>query len=176
MVIFHAVQKLLNTSRLKPALYISKPSEGQMMHSWYAMLISTGFTGKLLVMYVHEPSLMVILCKGKTIQGTWEQFKERLPALMRRLNFPEPTITKEMLFLDEYVVSKTNSKAMLAFMNQMVVNLEIHSRSAATYEAIPLDWMEDIMMDYLYGGSYSNERYSTPLKYWEKIVKGIARR
>ena len=172
MLIIHAVQKLLNTSRLKAALHISVPSDGQLMHSWYAMLIGTGFTGKLLVMYVHEPSLMLVLCRGKTIQGTWEQFRERLPALMRRSNFPPSVINKEIPFLDGYVVSKTNSKAMLAFMNQMVLNLEIHCRQSAAYDSIPLDWLEDFMMENLYGGSYSAEGYSTPKNYWQKLLKG----
>jgi hypothetical protein len=66
MIIFHAVQKLLNTSRIKPVLFVSHPNEGQQLHSWYARLLSTGLPGKLLVIYVHEPSLMTIVCKGKS--------------------------------------------------------------------------------------------------------------
>ncbi len=34
MVIIHAVQKLLNTSRLKPSLFVSQPLEGEELHSW----------------------------------------------------------------------------------------------------------------------------------------------
>ncbi len=49
MIIIHAVQKLLNISRIKPALFVSEPTEGQHLHSWYARIISTGFPGKLLV-------------------------------------------------------------------------------------------------------------------------------
>jgi hypothetical protein len=41
MIIIHGVQKLLNTSRLKPALYISEASENQHLHSWYARLLAT---------------------------------------------------------------------------------------------------------------------------------------
>ena len=69
-IIIHAVQKLLNTSRLKAAQYVSEGAKDQLLHRWYARLVSTGFPGKLLVMYVHEPSLLTVVCRGKTIGGT----------------------------------------------------------------------------------------------------------
>ena len=87
MIIVHAVQKLLNISRLKPVLFLSKPSEQQELHSWYAKLISTSFRGKLFVMYVHEPSLIVVLTKGKTISNTLPEFYNRLEALLKRNHF-----------------------------------------------------------------------------------------
>ena len=46
-IIIHAVQKLLNTSRVKADLFITKPSDSQEMHSWYAKLVPTSFQGKL---------------------------------------------------------------------------------------------------------------------------------
>ncbi|WP_394370764.1 DUF6933 domain-containing protein [Chitinophaga rhizophila] len=91
-IIIHAVQKLLNTSRLEAVQYISEPDQGQLLHSWYARLIRTGFSGKLLVMYVHEPSLLLVICKGKTIGKTWNEFVRRLPALMQRIGFSEHLI------------------------------------------------------------------------------------
>src|SRR6516162_11094175 len=96
MIIIHSVQKLLNTSRLKAFLYISQPDKDQLLHSWYAGLVATGYTGKLLVQYVHEPSLMAVICKGKTISGTWDQFKDRLEGLLRRFEFPQAFIEGEM--------------------------------------------------------------------------------
>jgi hypothetical protein len=114
MIIIHAVQKLLNTSKQKPALFVSEASVNQHLHSWYAKLLSTGFAGKLLVMYVHEPSLLTVLTKGKTINSTLPQFYARLPQLLARTNFKPEFISTEMkLVKDGYVVSKTNSKSML---------------------------------------------------------------
>src|SRR5678815_1211602 len=101
MIIIHAVQKLLNTGKLKPALFVSQPSEGQELHSWYAKLLSTGFPGKLIVMYVHEPSLLTVLTKGKTINATISQFHERLHQLMQRINFKPAFIETEMAIVKE---------------------------------------------------------------------------
>jgi hypothetical protein len=119
MIILHAVQKLLKTSRLKPALYLSAPTEGQQLHSWYVKLASAGFPGKLLTMYVHEPSLLTVLTKGRSIKTTLPQFYERLPQLLQRHGFRQDFIGHEMQLVTEgYVVSKTNSKSMLGFMNE----------------------------------------------------------
>jgi hypothetical protein len=87
MIIIHCVKKLLNTDKVKPVLYIPEPSAGQQMHSWYAKLLSTGFAGKFLVMYVHEPSLLTVLTKGKTINSTITQFRDQLQKLLWRLKF-----------------------------------------------------------------------------------------
>lgn len=166
-IIIHSVQKLLNTSRLKAVHYISHPGEEQVLHYWYARLVSTGFPGKLLVMYVHEPSLLTVVCSGKTIQGTWESFCKRLLALLERFEFPLTFIQSEMAQMDSYKVAKTNSKSMLAYMNQMVVLLEIGCESYAAYESILQDEMENNMMKYLYSTGNKNAPYTTPEDYWK---------
>ncbi|RNI40184.1 hypothetical protein EFY79_02495 [Hanamia caeni] len=92
MIILHAVQKPLNTSRLPPVMYISAPSENQHMHSWYAKLLSTGFAGKQLVMYVHDPSLLLVLAPGKSINTTLPSFYQHLPLLLARNKFKKEFI------------------------------------------------------------------------------------
>jgi hypothetical protein len=82
-----------------------------MLHSWYCTLLATGFTGKLMVMYVHEPSLLTIICRGKTINGTWEEFRRRLPLLLKKYDFQSSFIEFETGLANGYVVSKTNSRS-----------------------------------------------------------------
>jgi hypothetical protein len=171
MIIIHAVQKLLNTSKLKTSLYVTQAASGQLMHSWYARLVASSFTGKLLVMYVHQPSLLTIVCPGKTVKGTWPQFIERLPALLKRFDFPAEFIEAEMKEINGYVVAKTNSKSMLAHMNQIVWNLEYHCARYATYESIDLNFLEDLVMGYLYTGQKANT-YTTAKKYWQEVLHG----
>lgn len=168
MLIIHAVQKLLNTSRLKAALYVTQPAEGQLMHSWYARLLASSFTGKLFVMYVHEPSLLTVICRGKTINGTWPEFLLRLPELMKRFDFPPHFIEAEMKGANGYIVAKTNSKSMLAHMNQMVFQLEYDCLKFSSYETISLDYLEDRMMDNFYRSGKKENPYTTPLKFWKQ--------
>jgi hypothetical protein len=171
-VIIHAVQKLLNTSRLEAVQYISEPDQGQLLHSWYARLIRTGFAGKLLIMYVHEPSLLTVICKGKTIGKTWDEFVERLPALLRRIDFSEDLIQSEMSLVDHYVVAKTNSKAMLGHMNDMVVMLEYQCERYPSYESISQEELENNMTKYLYGTRNKGSRFITSVDYWKDFLAG----
>lgn len=167
MLIFHSTQKLLNTSRITASLYISQATEGQMLHSWYCTLLPTGFPGKLMVMYVHEPSLLTIICRGKTINGTWEEFRHRLPLLLKKFNFKPSFIELETGLSNEYVISKTNSRSMLAYVNQMKINLEIHCSSIDSYDNISQDRLEESMMTYLYQISNKSSRYRTAIEFWK---------
>jgi hypothetical protein len=170
MFIIHSVQKLLNTSRLEASIYISQPNAGQHLHSWYARLLATSFRGKMLVMYVHEPSLMAVICKGKTIQGTWASFLNRLGLLLQRYQFPEAFIHNELSQVEGYTVSRTNSRSLLAFMNQMAFELEYECRRAGEYDAIPIDDLEDRMMDRIYQFGKRSHDYRTPLQYWQQEI------
>jgi hypothetical protein len=126
-----------------------------------------GFPGKMFVMYVHEPSLLTVICRGKTIKGTWPEFQTRLQWLMERHDFPAAFIETEINDMNGYIVSKTKSKSMLAFMNQMVLQLEYDCTRYSSYETISQDYMENNMMDYLYQSGIKSKPYTTPKQYWE---------
>ncbi len=170
MIIVHAVQKLLNISRLKPALFISEPPQGQQLHAWYAKLISTGFAGKLLVMYVHHPSLLVVLTQGKTVTRTIPAFCNRLEALLKRNNFKADFIEREMQLVKEgYVISKTNSKSMLASMNAITFNIEARGFDFESYEAIDISSIEDSYLDYLTQDRSKPVGYRFTRDFWKDI-------
>ncbi len=172
MIIIHAVQKLLNISRLKASLFISQPSEQQEIHSWYAKLISTSFRGKLMVMYVHQPSLLVVLTKGKTITGTLPEFSDRLEALLNRNHFKAGFINKEIALVKQgYVISKTNSKSVLASMNAITQNIEWRCSTFENYESIPVDEMEDTFMQWLSYDSARPYKFRCTVDYWKE--KGL---
>ncbi|MBO9202660.1 hypothetical protein J7I42_20395 [Niastella sp. MAH-29] len=152
---------------MKSPFYISAPTVGQMLHSWYCSLLATGFTGKLMLMYVHEPSLLTIICRGKTINGTWEEFKHRLPQLLKRYNFQPAFIELETALANEFVVSKTNSRSMLAHINQMKLSLQIHCSNFDSYANISQDLLEEFGMKYLYGIEGKSNSYRTAIQYWK---------
>ncbi|HEY4289184.1 MAG TPA: hypothetical protein VGN00_18915 [Puia sp.] len=170
MLIIHSVQKLLNTSRVQASLFISQPDSGQHLHSWYARLLATGYPGKMFVMYVHEPSMMAVICKGKTIQGTWETFRKRLELLLRKYQFPEAFIHSELSQAEGYTVSKTNSRSILGFMNQMAFEIEVHCQMTQRYDAISIDDLEGRMIDRIYQFGKRFHDYRTPLQYWEQEI------
>jgi Domain of unknown function (DUF6933) len=171
MIIVHAVQKLLNTSGLKPPMYVSAASEGQQLHSWYAKLLATGFPGKLLVMYVHHPSLLLVLTRGKSLKTTLPSFFGRLPQLLQRNSFKKEFIEQEMQLVQEgYIISRTNSRSMLASMNAITVNIEASCRDSPLYELINLDETEDNYLDWLTLDAASGN-YLRTRDYW--IERGV---
>jgi len=171
-IIIHAVKKLLNTSGLKAGLFITRPSEKQELHSWYAKLIPTTFTGKLLVMYVHEPSLVIVLTKGKTINGTLPEFYTRLEALLKRNCFEPGFIKKEIELAKEgHVISKTNNKSILASMNAITENIKYSCFTFQSYEAINLDAIEDSYMDWMTYDASRPHKYRCTSDYWKE--KGV---
>lgn len=167
MLHFHATQKLLNTSRIKPVLYVSEPSPDQRLHNWYAGLCGSGFPGKMLLLYIHEPSLLTVVVKGKTIASTIDNFRKQLEQLLYRQEFPKTFIEKEMQYGADYIVSKTSNKSMLSHINQMVLQVTTYNLRYASYDDIDTIVHEDILMDWLYK-SKGQKDYRTPLKYWMK--------
>jgi hypothetical protein len=169
MIIIHAVQKLLNISRLRPALFISEPSAGQELHSWYAKLVSSTFKGKMLVMYVHQPSLLLVLTRGKSLPATVNEFYSRLDALLHRQNFAPPFIDREMLMTREgYIISKTNSKSMLGSMNAITENIEYRCSTYGSYDFIDLDSIENSFMHWLVFDKSKPDNFRRTSDYWKE--------
>ena len=67
-----------------------------------------------------------------------------------------------------YVVAKTNSKSILAHMNQMILQLNYDCTQFASYETISLDYLEDRMMDNFYQTGNKEKPYTTPKEYWQR--------
>lgn len=171
-IIIHVVQKLLNTSRVKASLFVSQPSANQEMHSWYAKLISTSFKGKLMVMYVHEQSLLLILTKGKTINGTLPEFYLRLEALLKRNHFPSGFIKNEIVLAREgFVISKTSNKSVLASMNAITYNIEWSFSRFLSYDLIELDSIEDSYLNWLTHDPGKPNNFRRTSDYWKE--KGL---
>lgn len=122
----------------------------------------------MLVAYFHEPSLLTIVCRGKTIKGTWDEFTQRLPALLQRSGFDTAFISRETTLTNEYVVSKTNSRSMLAYMREMKLQLEFMCSKFNRYEDIDLASMENTMMQWPYKDPAKRSGYTTPIKYWKE--------
>jgi len=172
MIIIHAVQKLLNISKLKPALFISEPSTLQDLHPWYAKLLSSTYRGKMLVMYVHQPSLFIIVTKGKTVTSTVNEFHVRLEAFLHRQGFDTDFIKKEMRLVKEgYIISKTNSRSMLGSMNAIGENVEHMCYTFRSYEAIDFDYIEDSFMDWLVTDKTRPYYFRRTSDYWKE--KGL---
>lgn len=169
MLHFQATKKLLNTSRIDSLLYLSEPSADQHLHNWYVVLCGSGFQGKLLLLYVHEPSLLTVVVKGRTIFSTIDNFRNQLKQLLLRHEFPQAFIEKEISYTDEYIIGKTSNKSMLAHINQMILQVTTFNLRYAGYDEIDTIIHEDIFMDWFYK-TKGQKGYQTALIYWRKLL------
>jgi hypothetical protein len=164
MIIIHAVQKLFNTSKMEGKLYVSEPSDGQWMHSWYARLLASGFQGKALVIYVHDPSQLAVICTGRTIKSTWPEFQTRMRNLLTRWHFQKEFIERELCLANGYVMAKTNSKSMLGYINTLTYHIQAHCQRFTDFNDLPIDYIENTCMTHPYK---LNKKLTAAHKYWE---------
>ena len=173
MLIIHATQKLLNTAGLPAIAYVTKPGDGQLLHSWYATTFSSSFPGKMMTVYIHEPSMIAVVCKGKTIRHTWPQFLQRLPMLLQRCGFPAAILESELLMCSDFVVAKTSNRSMLGYMNQVIFDLEHNCRRFASWEEISETWLQNIVLNSLFGTKEPKRKYFSPLDYWKEELANL---
>jgi len=175
MIHLHCTKKLLNTSRLEGPLLITEKDVSQLMHDWYVTLSGSGFAGKFFVVYCHQPSLLTILVPGKSIKKSFDEFKIRLLNLLTRFEFPKYFINLEMKLTEEFVVGKTNSRSMLAYLNEINYHNEWRFKKFSSYDTIDLIEVENMIMSMLY--SVKGEKdYKTPTEYWENELNIILKK
>ena len=117
--------------------------------------------------FIHEPSLLTVMVKGKTIVSTIDNFRNQLVQLLYRHNFPKAFIEKEMLYTGDYIIGKTSNKSMLAHINQMILQVTTYNLRYADYDEIDTSVHKDIFMEWIYK-SKGQKDYRTPLSYWMK--------
>jgi hypothetical protein len=131
---------------------------------WYANTITSSFKGKSFVIYVHNPSLITIVVAGKTIKKTFLEFAKRLNNLLTRFSFPAAFIKEQMSAFDSHIITKTDSRKMLGFMNSITDQLISRMYSYENFEEIDLEEEENILMKYIHGTIYKH--YFMPNTYW----------
>jgi hypothetical protein len=168
MIHIHATQKLLATSRIDSVMLVTEQTADQQMHNWYATLISSGYQGKTFVLYFHEPSMLMVITKGRTIATTYASFRERLKKLLHRLEFPADFIEREILLTETHVTGKTSNRSMLSVINQSMYMIDWKFRMFEAYDLIDSDEIEDLQMGLMF--SIRGKGYTTPHDFWQNAL------
>ena len=165
-MIIRATKKLLNTSGMKPVINLNEP-ETPLPGEWYAGLISTGRPGKMLIHFLHSSTKLSILCPGKSLNRALPLFPERLEQLLRRLGYSR--LTFQFQVHTKPVILTTNSRSMLAHMNQMKYAIVYSVVLAEGFKDINYDDIEDLLSDMLLS-SPGPGKYEKP----KEILQGLA--
>lgn len=165
-MIIRATKKLLNTSGIKPVKNVNE-SDAPIPGEWYAGLVSTGRQGKLLIHFLHSSTKLSILCPGKSLNKALPVFPERLEQLLKRLGHSRLIFQFQVYTKPE--IYATNSRSLLAYMNQMKYAIEYRVALSEQLEDINYSEIEDMLSDMLLS-SGGPGKYEKP----KDILYGIA--
>lgn len=166
-MIIRATKKLLNTSGIKPIRNLNEPDKN-MPGEWYASTISLQQPGKLAVHFLHFPTYISILIPGKSLNKVIPQLKPRTISLLNRLGYSG--LVTDFQLDSGIEVFTTNSKSILAHINQLQYNMEYHIADANSIDSIDYDRLEDIHFDWIFTSVYSPGGYTTPTKILDNLM------
>jgi len=166
-MIIRATKKLLNTSGITPIKNLIDPNKN-MPGEWYASTISLQQPGKLAVHFLHYPTFISILIPGKSLNKMILPLRLRTPALLKRLGYSDLIPRFQLDTKPE--IFETNSRSILAHINQLKFNIEYHIALAETIDSIDYDRIEDIHFDSIFTDKLSPGGYITPKKILDNML------
>jgi hypothetical protein len=167
-MIIRATKKLLNTSGIRPVKNLNDQTI-KMPGEWYASTISLHRPGKLAIHFLHCPTFISIIVPGKSLNKVIRSLTIRTSALLRRLGYSS---LEPLYQLDSKLeVFATNSKSILAYINQIKSNLEVHFAQASSIESINYDQLEDIHNDWIFFDKLNPKGYFMPKDRLANLLK-----
>jgi len=166
-MIIRATKKLLNISRLE-SIQNRNEVETALPGEWYAGLVPTGKQGKMLIHFLHSSTKLSILCPGKSLNKTLPVLPERLEQLLIRLEHQQ-LLPKFQVETDP-VIFTTNSKSMLAHMNQMRYAIEYSVAIARGFNEISLIDIEDTLSGMLFSSKGAKD-YTKPIEILQSLAE-----
>lgn len=158
-MVIRATAKLLKLSGIKP-IKLEQEAIATLPGEWYGGLLSLGKPGKMAVHFLHYPAKISVLVPGRSLSKTLPLLPDRAAELLARNGFSE--LVPQFNLQATPQVFTTNSRSMLAFMNQLAYALDYEFARAATPEAIDFAGLEDKQLDWLFTRNGKAGSYETP--------------
>lgn len=159
-MIIKATNKLLNISRIKPEkcpIELTDKFPGE----WYANLISQLVPGKFVIHFLHNPTFISILVPGKSIQKASISIPDRARDLLMRHGFKD--IVSRYSLASEIKIYKSDNRSIQGNLNNMKYDIEYQFSRYFSDEMIDLAEVEDLEMDYIFGGK-NIKGYKSPIR------------
>lgn len=111
--------------------------------SWHANLVWLAHSP--VVLCVNDNSLLAVLVPGKNFRNFASAFRERLTQRLRRLGLLEATISSERAAMEVIQIQPSNSRSVLASMNDFVRQLKF--RGTDRFHFAHADALEDMLSE-----------------------------
>jgi hypothetical protein len=167
-MIIRGTNKLFNISGIKPIKNLNDLHD-KLPGEWYANTVSMNRPGKFAVHFLHYPTYISILVPGKSLNKVIPFLPDRVSSLLKRNGFIK--LEAQFQLDSKPEIFSTNSRSMLAHMNQIRYNIEFHLALAESIESIDYDNIEDIHLDYLFGTASKPGKYVKPKNLLDNLSK-----
>jgi hypothetical protein len=108
---------------------------------WHANLVWLAHSP--IVLCVNDNSLLTVLVPGKNFPNFGSAFRERLTQRLMRLGLLEATILREHAAMEVILIEPSNSRSVLASMNDFVRQLKF--RGPDRFNFVEADALEDML-------------------------------
>ena len=158
-MIIRATKKVLNMSKMVPDK-VNTILTDNLPGEWYVDLISLGRPGKFGFHFIHHPTLISVVLPGRSLSTIFQNFTKSTRSLLTRHGYGKliPLFNLESV---PHIYS-TNSRSMLAYLNQVKWDSEYHCHNAPSVDEIDFAWIEDICLDCLFGTTEHPRKYKNP--------------
>ena len=172
-MIIRATNKLLNIARIESVknesiILSSLPGE------WYASLLLTGSRGFYAIHFLHNPTMISVIILGKSLTKALQILPLRVTSFLDRNGYQE-LITRFQLDT-KFEVYSTNSRNILANMNQMKFNLEYQLTMGESLDYNDIEIIEDMQLCNIIGGKIAEGKYIMPNEKLKKQLDDLSSR
>ena len=154
MLTIHCTQKLLK--RNPGPANVGQDTLVPALGSWHANLVWLAHSP--IVLCVNDNSLLPVLVPGRDFPNFCSAFRDRLTQRLRRLGFFEATISMERAAMEIIQIQPSNSRSVLASMNDFVRQLKF--RGPDRFNFAHADALEDMLSETPMGAL----KYSYPVE------------
>jgi len=135
---------------------------------WYANFVER-FDGRYIAIhFLHNPTRVSVLVPGPFLDQSIAGLRERAAALLMRNGFGRLLFQYGLLSPLEFYA--TNSRSILASMNQMRHEIEYHLSMPETIKGINLDRIEDIEFEYIFTTGKKLMDITTPARILHELM------
>ena len=166
-MIIRATAKLFRISGIKPTKNLNDPLD-KLPGEWYASAISMMRPGKFAIHFLHYPTYITILIPGKSLNKTIPLLPDRVSSFLKRRGYSE--LESQFKLDSKPEIFSTNSRSMLAHLNQLKYNIEYHFSLAETIESINYNKIEDIHQNYMFGSTSKPGDYVKSKEILDKLL------
>lgn len=139
-MIFRCTQRLLKGTKLAVTPEPREPTSP--LGDWHVNSVPVPFAGRSLVLYTNTATLVCVVAPGRALHTTLPTFRDRLPALLRRLELPNEWIGAQLGDLADTIVARTNNRRVLGSMNDRATQIWFEAERYRSFEGIDLDALE----------------------------------